>query len=91
MFELYQAFSCRSVNYPLSRVGFFKNKWLILSVLVSLLAVISVVYIPALQNVFDTTALSIYEFLLLILMSGAGALYLEINKFVKMKIANVTV
>lgn len=89
MFELYQAFSCRSVNYPLSRVGFFKNKWLILSVLISLLAVISVVYIPALQKVFNTAALGIYEFLLLILMSGAGALYLEIHKFVKMKIANV--
>ncbi len=89
MFELYQAFSCRSVNYPLSRVGFFKNKWLILSVLVSFLAVIAVVYIPALQKVFDTAALSIYEFMLLILMSGSGALYLEIHKFVKMKIANV--
>lgn len=88
MFELYQAFSCRSLNYPALKVGIFKNKWLILAALSSFAVMVSVIYVPVLQKLFNTAALGFYEFLLLIIASSAGALYLEINKFVKMKITH---
>jgi len=85
MFELYQAFSCRSVNFPAHKVGIFKNKWLVGAVLISFLALLSVIYIPQLQTLFDTAALSIRELIFLILLSSIGGLYLEINKFLRNK------
>ncbi len=82
MFELYQAFSCRSLVYPSFKVGMFRNKWLNIAVFSSLLIVLAVVYVPSLQALFKTVPLSLAELLIIIALSSIGSLYLELHKAV---------
>jgi len=81
MFELYQAFSCRSTIYPVFKVGVFRNKWLTLAVIGSFLSILAIIYIPFLQNVFGTTALNTREFMAVFLLSSLGSIYLELHKY----------
>ena len=83
MFELFQALSCRSTIYSSLSVGLFKNKWLIGAVALSASIVAAVVYVPALQQFFDTVALSWMEFATIILISTSGYIIIEITKAVQ--------
>jgi Ca2+-transporting ATPase len=53
--ELAIAISCRSLKYPVFKVGIFKNKFLWIAVLSSLGAQLAVLYIPQLHGLFDVT------------------------------------
>lgn len=83
MFELYQAFSSRSTRYSSFKVGIFKNKFLILAVLVSFLVTMAVIYTPLLQGWFDTAALTLKDLITVILISSLGFIYLELYKWLK--------
>ncbi len=56
--ELLRAYTARSEIYPLHRIGFFSNRFMQYAVLTSLILLLVVVYVPFLQIVFDTVALS---------------------------------
>ncbi len=84
-FEMYQAFASRSVRYPAFKVGIFKNKWLILAVLSSMLVAIAVIYLPFFNPIFGTSPLTIIEFMAIILVSSLGFIYLESYKYIKSK------
>jgi Ca2+-transporting ATPase len=56
--ELFRAYTARSERYPLARVGLFKNKTMNWAVLGSAILLITVLYIPFLQSVFDTVPLT---------------------------------
>jgi len=86
MFELYQTFSCRSVKYPVFKVGVFKNKALIGAVIISFIITISIVFIPTLHPIFKTTSLSLYEFLMISIIAISGSAYIELSKVVKNKL-----
>lgn len=83
MFELYQAFSCRSVKHPVFKVGIFKNKLLLAAVAISLVVTFSVIYVPLLNPIFHTTALNLGEALTIVFVSMSGAAFIEISKAVK--------
>ena len=55
--ELFRAYTSRSERYPLFRIGVFKNKNMNYAVLSSMLLLLAVVYIPFLNNVFNTVPL----------------------------------
>ncbi len=56
--ELLRAFSCRSEHASVFRLGFFKNRTLTWSVLLSLGLVLLVAFVPFLQVIFKTTFLA---------------------------------
>jgi len=56
--ELFRAYTARSEYFPLTKIGIFSNKNMNIAVLVSVILIIMVIYVPFLQTVFDTTALS---------------------------------
>ena len=85
MFEMFQAFAARSTYLPSLRVGLFKNKLLVSAVLVSLIVCLSVIYVPFLQSIFKTTALSIAEIMIIVGISSIGFIYLEIHKWMTSK------
>lgn len=92
VFELFQALSCRSTIYSSFSVGLFKNTWLICAVVLSAFIVAGVVYIPALQHLFDTVALSWMEFITIILLSTSGYIIIEITKAIQnRKMKQITV
>ncbi|MFH0868330.1 MAG: cation-translocating P-type ATPase, partial [Candidatus Woesearchaeota archaeon] len=80
MFELYQAFTCRSTIYSAIRVGLFKNKWLILAVLGSFLFVAASIFIPAFGSYLDMVPLTIAEFMAIVALSSIGAIIIELTK-----------
>ncbi len=82
MFEIYQAYSCRSTIFPSLKVGIFRNWWLNGAILTSIAAVVAVIYVPSLNALFETTALSIKEFIIIIALSSIGSVYLEIHKLI---------
>ena len=52
--ELFRAFTARSERYPLLRIGVFTNRNMTYAVLVSAVLVLAVIYIPFLNEIFDT-------------------------------------
>lgn len=59
--ELLRAFSCRSEHASVFKLGFFSNRYLSYASLLSIVLVLLVVYVPFLQPVFSTNALSLSD------------------------------
>ncbi|MDD4801600.1 MAG: calcium-translocating P-type ATPase, SERCA-type [Syntrophomonas sp.] len=68
--QLFYVFECRSEKYSPFELGFFKNKFLVAAVLCSMAMQLAAIYIPFFQEIFNTTALSGWEWLIIILFSG---------------------
>ncbi len=68
--QLFYVFECRSEVYSPFELGFFKNSYLLIAVLASVLMQLAVLYIPVLQAVFKTSALSCSQWLIILLLSG---------------------
>jgi len=83
MFELYQAFACRSTLYPAFRVGIFKNKWLILAVASSFIVMLFAIFMDGLNVYLDMVPLQLGHFLAIIALSSIGAIIIELGKWVK--------
>jgi len=81
MFELYQAFTCRSTIYPSWQVGYFKNNWLIVAVASSFTIIAAGVFIPVFGHFVDMAPLSIAEFLVLVGISSIGGILIELAKY----------
>jgi len=67
--ELLRAFSSRSEDYTLFKIGFFSNKAMNRAVLVSFALTLIVLYIPALNGVFHTVPLSLADWQNVLLLS----------------------
>ena len=59
----------------------FSNIWVLLGILSSVLLQIAVVYWKPLQSVFSTTPLSLYQWTMIIMVSGIGFVAMELCKF----------
>ncbi|MBP6086825.1 MAG: cation-translocating P-type ATPase [Pelolinea sp.] len=59
--ELLRAFTARSERYPLLKIGVFSSKWMNLAVLASAFLMIPVIYVPFLQEIFNTQSLGLTE------------------------------
>jgi len=78
--ELVRSYTARSERVSLFRLGVFSNKYMQYAVLLSIVLLLSVIYIPFLQPIFDTVSLGIREWrvvLPLLLVPGIAA---EITK-----------
>jgi len=69
IFEKINVFNFRSLRAPLSVIGFFSNKWLILAWLATIGLQVCAVYLPFLQRSLHTTALNFYDWLLIFLIA----------------------
>jgi Ca2+-transporting ATPase len=85
LFELYQAFTCRSTIYPSWQVGYFRNKWLILAVGVSFLIIACGVFIPSFGQFVDMAPLSLQEFMSLVALASIGGIIIEASKYYEQK------
>lgn len=83
VFEFFQAFSCRSTNSSSFKAGLFKNYWLLLAIAASATVAASVIFIPALQPFFGTTALTGWEVLTIVLLSSSGFMIIEVTKAIQ--------
>jgi Ca2+-transporting ATPase len=78
--ELLRAFTARSERYPLLKIGPFSNRLMNYAVLTSLALLLVVVYVPFLQPIFNTTALTWAQWQYILPLIFIPALVAEISK-----------
>jgi len=79
-FEWLMAFSARSDEYTVFRLGLFRNRALIISIGVAVLLQIAVVYVPFLQVAFKTAPLALRDWGIVVLAAGGLFALEEIRK-----------
>lgn len=78
--ELLRAYSCRSEHFSVFSIGFFSNKVMNRSVLLSMFLLLVVLYVPFLDPVFDTVALTLVDWVVVIVLSAIPFVTGEIFK-----------
>ena len=80
LIQFFKAYNFRSDKQSIFKIGFFKNRWLNITILweIALLAVI--VYTPVLQPSFRTFPLSGFDWLLVVLLAATVFPVLELTK-----------
>lgn len=73
--QLFYVFECRSENYTTFTLGFFSNKFLLIAVLISVIMQLGVIYTPFLQNVFKTVPLEIWQWVLILFVTGGKFIF----------------
>lgn len=81
--EMLRAYSARRENEFIWHFNIFTNKFLNISVVIAVALLMIVVYVPALQGVFSTIALSPVQLLTVVLFSILPILFGEIAKMIK--------
>jgi len=79
-FEWFRAFNARSDEYTSFRLGIFRNRWLVVSILIAIILQLAVVYMPFLQVAFKTVPLGIDKWGIAILAGGSLFAIEEIRK-----------
>jgi Ca2+-transporting ATPase len=79
--ELPIAYTTRSERYPLVKLGVFSNKWMQRAVGLSIVLILAVIYVPFLQEAFDTVALTLNDWFILLPLIVIPAAVAEISKF----------
>jgi len=78
--ELLRAFTARSENYPILKIGLFTNKSMNWAVLSSLVLLLAVVYLPFLNTIFDTVPLRFEQWQFVLPLLFVPAIAAEITK-----------
>jgi P-type Ca2+ transporter type 2C len=89
--ELAIAISCRSLKYPVFKVGPFKNRFLWYAVISSFALQLLVLYTPGLQVLFDVHSPELIDWAIAGLFAGAVFTVIEVGKYVTSRRRNVSV
>jgi len=81
-FEWLMAFSARSDEHTIFKLGVFRNRALVLSIGLAVLLQIAVVYVPFLQTAFNTFPLTLSDWGIVMLAAGGLFAFEEIRKAV---------
>jgi Ca2+-transporting ATPase len=80
MFQVFNALNCRSRDKSLFRLGLFSNRYLLLAMVVSVLLQVGTTLLPFMQRAFGTTALSLQEWGIVVLVSSTVFVADELRK-----------
>lgn len=83
MFQMFNALNCRSEEKSVFSLGFFSNRYVIIAIAASVFMQLGVIYLPFLQYIFDTVALTGKELLLATLAGSTVFIFDEIRKLVR--------
>lgn len=82
MSQLFHSLNLRSMRHSIFEVGIFKNKWLILTVILSLVLQIAVCQLPIFHTLLKTVSLTIVEWGIVFGLSMSVILINEISKWI---------
>lgn len=83
LFQFFQAWNSRSELQSVFRISPFSNPFLLYSMIGAFLAQIAVVYVPPLQWVFRTEALTVGEWMRITLVAGTVIVGVELDKGIR--------
>ena len=81
--ELLRAYSSRSLNHSILKIGVFSNKTMVRSTLLAFALLLVVIYVPALQPIFDTFAMGLGDWSMVLLFSIIPLVFGELYKVAK--------
>jgi len=73
----------RSLDEPVTRIGFFTNKWLLLAIAFTVGLQVCAVYVPFLQDALHTTALGWTDWGIIVLVALPIFILMEIFKWIR--------
>jgi magnesium-transporting ATPase (P-type) len=85
MAQIGNLIGCQTTRTSVFRVGLFKNKWILRGIIFEVIVLLSIIYIPLLQNIFSTTALGFNEWLYLITFIPIMFFAEELRKYIANK------
>jgi len=80
--SLMYVFSCKSLRKNIWQYNPFSNLWLVGSVALSFCMLLTVIYIPFLQGLFNTEPLNLFDWLLLGIFALANVALIELGKWI---------
>lgn len=80
-FIIFNTFNFISIQDSIFKVGIFKNRWLFAAIGGTLMILSSVIYIPLMQMIFETTTLKLDDWLTAVSVSSTILIVAEIVKF----------
>jgi len=80
LIQFFKAYNFRSDKQSVFKLGFFKNRWLNITILWEIALLVVIVYTPALQPSFRTFPLSGFDWLLVVLLAATVFPVLELTK-----------
>jgi len=83
--QLFQALNSRHQMKSIFELGFFTNLKLIYALLISLVLQLSVVYVPFMQKIFKTENLTLFDWVLVIVLSSLPFWTMELVKLLNKK------
>jgi Ca2+-transporting ATPase len=81
--ELFRAYTARSERISVFRLGLFSNKWMQMAVAVSLTVLLSIVYIPGLNDVFGNEPLILSDWIVVLPLLLIPAVVAEVHKYLR--------
>jgi magnesium-transporting ATPase (P-type) len=72
MFQVFNAFNCRSRDKSIFQSGLFSNRYLLVAMAASVLLQLGTTLLPSMQRAFGTTALSLDERGIVVLVSSTS-------------------
>ena len=88
-FEWFMAFSARSDEHTVFKLGIFRNRALVFSIAIAILLQLAVVYVPFLQVAFHTVPLGLSEWGIILAAGGGLFLIEEIRKVMLPKLFSI--
>ena len=85
MSQLLHVFECRSERHSIFEINIFSNIYLLGAVIVSMTMICCILYIPFLSGIFNTVALNLGQWLLVIFFSGIIFLINSVYLLIKSK------
>lgn len=83
MFQVFNAFNCRSRSKSILQLGVLSNKYLLYAVIVSITLQVCATYLPFFNLLLGTTPLSIIDWCLIIVITSSVFIGDEIRKLLK--------
>ena len=80
--QFFNAFNCRSLRNSVFRIGPFTNRWLLLAITWEMILLFVVIYLPFLQNVFNTYAFGPGDWITSLLLASSILVVGEIAKLI---------
>ena len=81
--QLFNVINMRSLHKSIFKIGFLSNKYVILSLVLSFVGMLAVIYIPFLQNAFRFYPLSLLEFVMILITASLVLIVGETYKFAR--------
>lgn len=86
MFQVFNALNCRSRTTSVFKIGLTTNKYLLGGIAASVSLQVLATLLPPLQTALGTTALSIWDWLIIVLVSSSVFIADEMRKLVRSKV-----